>query len=111
MFKINGEDWKILLVSSNHPALMRSDGSWTIGACDDNAKSIYILETLNNAYFKKVLCHELTHACMFSYNVDLCIEQEELLADLMATYGQEIIHITNLIFGRLKQQKNRGSVT
>ena len=107
MFKINGEDWKILLVSSNHPALIRSDGSTTIGVCDDNTKSIYIVETLNDHYFKKVLCHELTHACMFSYNIELCLEQEELLADLMATYGQEIIQITNLIFGRLKQQKNR----
>ena len=105
MFKINGEDWRVLLVSSNHPALMRSDGSVTIGACDDKEKSIYILETLDNFYFKKVLCHELTHACMFSYNIELCLEKEELLADLMATYGYEIISITNSIFCRLKQQK------
>lgn len=42
---------------------------------------------------------------MFSYNIDLSIEQEELLADLMATYGQEIIHITNGIFKRIKERK------
>lgn len=36
---------------------------------------------------KKILCHEITHAAMFSYNVDLSIEQEELVADLIATYG------------------------
>jgi len=36
---------------------------------------------------KKVLCHELTHAAMFSYGIELSIEQEELLADLIATYG------------------------
>jgi hypothetical protein len=35
---------------------------------------------------------------MFSYNVELTIEQEEVLADLIATYGQEIIRITNTIF-------------
>lgn len=109
MFKINGEDWKILLVSSNHPSLMRSDGSFTIGACDNNQKCIYIAEGLSSEYCKKVLCHELTHACMFSYDIDLCVQQEELLADLVATYGQEIIKMTNVIFGRLKQQKN-GSV-
>jgi len=39
---------------------------------------------------------------MFSYDVELTLEQEELLADLVATYGQEIIHMTNLIFRRLK---------
>jgi hypothetical protein len=36
---------------------------------------------------KKVLCHELTHAAMFSYNVDLNYQQGELIADLVATYG------------------------
>lgn len=50
---------------------------------------------------KKVLCHEITHAAMFSYNVELNVQQEELLADLIATYGQEIIDITNKIFTRI----------
>lgn len=109
MVNINGEQWTIYLVSPNHPSLIRSDGSITIGACDDNRKSIYITEGLTNDYLKKVLCHELTHACMFSYDVELTIQQEELLADLVATYGQEIIYITNLIFKRLKQNKNKGT--
>lgn len=109
MVNINGENWKIFLVSSNHPALIRSDGSVTIGACDDNQKAIYILDGLNNYYLKKVLCHELTHACMFSYDVILTLEQEELLADLVATYGREIIYMTNLIFIRLKGTKKQGT--
>lgn len=53
---------------------------------------------------KKVLCHELTHAAMFSYNIELSIEQEEILADLLATYGQEIIDMTNTIFNRLTKK-------
>lgn len=105
MVNINGEVWRILLVSQNHPALSRSDGSRAIGACDDNTKTIYILDGLDDIYLKKVLSHELTHACMFSYNIDLTLEQEELLADLVATYGQEIVHMTNLIFKRLMQMK------
>jgi hypothetical protein len=39
---------------------------------------------------------------MFSYNVNLNYDQEELLADLIATYGHEIIHMTNIIFKRLR---------
>lgn len=39
---------------------------------------------------------------MFSYNVFLTPEQEELLADLIATYGEEIIYITNKIFKKLR---------
>lgn len=64
-----------------------SNGYSTIGACDDGKKCIYIQEGLSPELMKKVLCHELTHAAMFSYNVELSLAQEELLADLIATYG------------------------
>lgn len=105
MFNINGEDWRIVFTSPIHPALFRSDGSLTIGACDDATKTIYINEDLSPQKIKKVLCHEIVHACMFSYNVDLELPQEELLADLVATYGQEIIFTTNKIFNRLKENR------
>ncbi len=92
------------MVSPFHPALYRSDGSLSIGACDDDTKAIYLNENLSQAKLKKVLCHELVHACMFSYNIELSIDQEELLADLVATYGQEIICKTNIIFHRIKEK-------
>ena len=38
---------------------------------------------------------------MFSYNVNLNVDQEELVADLIATYGEEIIAITNKIFAKI----------
>lgn len=98
---INGIDWKILLVSSNHPGLLKSDGSQALGVCDNNIRTIYIDDSLHDTKFKKVLCHEITHAAMFSYNVNISHDQEELLADLIATYGEEIITITNRIFTRL----------
>ena len=44
---------------------------------------------------------------MFSYNINFSWEQEEIIADLMATYGQEIISITNKIFSHIKE--NRGT--
>ena len=74
MFEINGEKWKIFLVSSEHPGLRRTDGSFTLGMCDDKTKSIYINENVDNELLKKILCHEITHAAMFSYNVDLDLE-------------------------------------
>ena len=42
---------------------------------------------------------------MFSYNIDLTYEQEEVLAEIIATYGQEIVHIANLLFKRLKNER------
>lgn len=104
MFTINGEQWQIKLCSVHHPMLQRSDGSLSIGACDDASKTIYLNGALRGNLLKKVLCHELTHAAMFSYNVELSLEQEELLAELIATYGEEIIDITNVLFYKLREK-------
>lgn len=104
MFNINGETWRVVFVSPNHPQLMRSDGSFTLGVCNDDTKTIYLDETMDYYMIKKVLTHEITHAAMFSYNVDLCPRQEELVAILIDTYGHEIINITNQLFNRLKYQ-------
>lgn len=52
-----------------------------------------------------MLAHELAHAVIFSYHLDLDPQTEELIADLIGTYGNEIIELTNLLF---KKIKNRG---
>ena len=107
MININGEEWRVALVSPFDPVLQRSDRNNTLGVCDDIVKTIFINKELNQEYIQKVLCHELTHAAMFSYNIDLTLEQEELLADLIATYGQEIVYITNSVFKRIMEKRGR----
>lgn len=101
MFFINDIRWKLAIVYPNFPLLQKSDGSYTIGACDNLTRTIYISNGLSSQLFKKVLCHQITHAAMFSYNVDLSLQQEQLVADLISTYGQEIIDVTNRIFKKL----------
>ena len=103
MFKINNFDWGIKKVSPNHPKLKKEDGTYALGSCDVNTKLIYISELVPYYKLKKVLCHEITHAAMFSYNVKMDIAQEEIMADLIATYGNEIIEITNKIFSRITE--------
>lgn len=105
MVNINGETWRILLVSPYHPMLIQPNGNFAVGACDDFSKTIYICDDLDLNFTKKILCHELTHAAMFSYNIELSLEQEELLAEIISTYGHEIIHITNTLFKRIKNRK------
>ena len=95
MFEINGETWYIKQVPAYHPKLKGANG-YTIGSCDDITKTIYISEKIKSCrLLKKVLCHEITHAAMFSYNIDMTDAEHELVADLFATYGQEILEITN----------------
>lgn len=104
MFKINGITWQLKFVRPYDEMLRRDDGTLSIGMCDNELKMIFINENLRGQMLRRVLCHELTHAAMFSYDVSLTDEQEELLADLIATYGEEIIQITNQLFGKIKMR-------
>lgn len=103
VFTINGERWDVVYVPFYHYKLEKSDGQFSVGACDDIDKRIYLSEELQGRFLKKVLCHEITHAAMFSYNVDLTYDEEELVADLIATYGEEVVDITDSIFKRIKE--------
>lgn len=106
MIKINGENWRISLVSPNHPALRMPNGVVTLGCCDDLLKTIFINGTLNELYLKKVLCHELVHAYVYSYNIKLSDYQEELLADFIATHGKNIIEATDSLY----RNNNKGNL-
>ena len=103
MITINGISWKIKFVHPLDPVLRYEDGTPTLGMCDRNNNTIYLAENLEGSMLRKVLCHELVHAAMFSYNVYLSLEQEEIIADIIATYGEEIINITNKVFKKLQQ--------
>lgn len=102
MFEINGERWYVKFTNIDNPVFIMENGDWTIGVCDDNTKTIYIADNLKRKRLKHVLCHEIVHAAMFSYDIELDYEQEEFIANLIATYGEEIIEITNKIFKRLQ---------
>lgn len=104
MFTINHEVWIVKFTQPYDEIFRMDNGEFTIGVCDDNTKTIYISNLLKGEKLKQVLCHEIVHAAMFSYNVELEYEQEELLANLIAIYGKEIVQITDNIFKRLSRR-------
>ena len=103
MFTINGEAWWIVLVAPNDIALLMPDGEFALGACNDATKTIYISNLFHGEEFEKILCHELVHAAMFAYDVELDINEEELIAEIIATFGEEIIDITDIMFERIRR--------
>lgn len=102
-FYINGIRWKIVYVYHNCSDLLRSDGSLTVGVTDFNKRKIFINNLLQGQFLRKVLIHEICHACMFSYGVILDIETEEIVCDCIATYGDEIIGIADMLFNVLRK--------
>lgn len=102
MITVNGKRWRVRLVPPSHPFLITHKGTLALGCCDKLTKTIYINNAISSQMIRKVLCHEIVHAMMFSYNVDLSYQEEELVADLIATYGDEIISLTNLTYDKFK---------
>ena len=92
-FEINGVQWKIEFVPAGSPFLRRSDGSVTLGMCDADKCSVYLLKSLRGAYMRRVLAHELVHCFMFSYSIDISLEEEEFIADWVATYGSDLVYL------------------
>lgn len=75
------------------PLLTRSDGSTTVGMTNWNAKCIYLAKGLQGAFLERVLCHEICHCICFSYDIHMDIDQEEFLANWVASYGREVIEL------------------
>lgn len=100
MIKINGELWRVRLVPPQHPILYRN-GNPALGCCDDITKTIYISNILSQREMKKVLCHEMVHAAMYSYDVEMSDYTEEIVADMIATYGNEIMSLTHMTYDKM----------
>lgn len=95
MFKCNGKMWHIAFVEPYSNVLNRSDGSKTVGVTDNNTKTVYLSNMLQGKFLDKVLCHELVHVASFSYNCEIDIDTEEIIADFMSLYGREIIYLAD----------------
>ena len=51
MFIINGEQWRVMFVPANYVGLLKPNGDFAIGACDDYTKTIYLNNNLYGDYF------------------------------------------------------------
>ena len=103
MFIMNNVAWNVVFVPPDSEELVRSDGSRTIGMTNLNKHAVFISDRLQGPFLRKVFLHELCHAAVFSYNISISIDQEELICDFMANFGDEIIGIADDLFAVLKK--------
>ena len=99
---INHVRWRVHLVPPAHPMLLTPWGSHSLGVCDRTTRTICVDGSLSREKLKEVLCHEIVHAYMYSYNVNLSYMEEEMVADLITNYGEAIIEKTQMIYNSLK---------
>ena len=103
MFEINGIYWDVKFVHPSSRELMRSDGTRTVGVTDWNKKTVFLSNMLRGPFLRKVYIHEVCHCAIFSYSINMDIEQEEFLCDWVATYGDEVFDIVDGVFSVLKK--------
>ena len=101
---INGRRWRVRLVSPSHPLLLTPWKTHALGVCDKATQTIYVDETLSQKKQKEILCHEIVHAFMFSYGIDLSYREEELVAELISKYGNSITKATNAIYDGVRMK-------
>lgn len=107
-FIINNRPWYIKFVSAVSSNLRRSDGSLTVGVTDGNDNCVYLSDLLSGAFLKKVLCHELCHCFMMSYNISIPIEQEEFLADWISIHGEDLIYLLDDLMSAMSREVQYG---
>ena len=102
-FTVNNNIWYLEFVKPNSRYLMRSDNSITLGMTDNNVKTVYINNRLNDYMKDKVLCHELTHVFAFEFDYYMDIDTEEIVADFMSLYGRDIVYLLDDLIKVLKK--------
>ena len=102
-FTVNNQEWNLVFVKPNSRNLMRSDWSITLGITDNNVKTVFINDRLNDYMTDKVICHELTHVFAFEFDYYMDIETEEIVADFMSLYGRKIVYLLDDLIAVLKK--------
>ena len=102
-FTVNNHEWELVFVKPNNRNLMRSDNSITIGMTDNNTKTVYINNRLNEYMTDKVLCHELAHVFAFEFDYSMPIDVEETVADFLSLFGRDIIYLLDDLARVLKK--------
>lgn len=107
-FIINNRLWNVKFVNAASEKLHRSDGSLTVGVTDGNDNCVYLSDLLSGELLKKVLCHELCHCFMMSYNISIPIEQEEFLADWISIHGEDLIYLLDDLMSAMSREVQYG---
>lgn len=108
-FVLNNYIWKIRVVPADSHYLIDRLGNLTVATTDSNELCIFLSEELSGDFKKRVIAHEMGHACCFSFGLlqeiwDCCypdkrIQMEEFICNFVADYGEKIFDITYKIIG------------
>ena len=104
-FTINGVRWGVQFVRGTDNRLMRSDGTLTLGVTDWMTKKVYLSDALAGDLLRRVVAHELVHCFMFSHSIYIPIDEEEFIADWVATYGTDLVILLDDLLQAIERRR------
>ena len=109
-FNIVDQKWIIRVVDSHDPHMV-VDGAVCRGCTWVGQSEIYMSNELTERTFKRVLLHELVHACLFATQMSVPDAfNEEQLCDFLAIYSEKILDLANKIEQRFFSNEDNSSI-
>ena len=105
--KINNYEYKIRIVKWNDRNLMMEDGKYHFGVTNFKDKEIYIANNLKAEAFMNTMIHELIHAYIDSYGLLQIKWDDEIVADFVSTYLENIGNTLEEISKKLEKGRKR----
>ena len=103
MIRIVNSLWRIVEVPPTDYNLMRNNGSFTLGCCNNYEKTIYVSNSLNYEKYKHVITHELCHAFIFELEIDIPTSEEERICNMIADYGETIFEMVDMLSDEIER--------
>lgn len=98
--KINNNRWEVLWVKPHSKKLICDDVK-CLGVTYFDRRRIYLKRTQSAKEFRKTVIHELTHAFLHSYGIDLESSTEsvdEVVCEFTENYFNKILKLSNKIY-------------
>lgn len=102
-FFIRNHLWIVFDVPRNYIKLKKQNGSYVLGATYCDERAIYMNRDLSSFKYERVLAHEITHAFIYEYGINIEREEEEKIANLFAEHGREMIAIVDNILMQIME--------
>lgn len=97
---MNGDSWKVELVSPYDKRLVDRTHVLTVATTDPSSLTVYVSETLQGNFLMMVFIHELGHCAMYSFGLleeihrmakpKYWIKMEEFICSFLADFGLSI---------------------
>lgn len=96
--KINGLKWKVHFVKGSSPKLADENNNTSfLGVAYCKECEIYIDKSLSKPLRKQTVTHELVHALLFSYGIDIEGATEENVCDFIGAHLDELVKLKEAI--------------